>query len=68
MTVDRIVHLVAGLMVLMSLYLANSIHENWVWLAVFIGVNLTQSGLTNFCPLAAILKKMGISESSSCCS
>ncbi len=68
MTVDRIVHLVAGLMILMSLYLAHSIHENWMWLTVFIGVNLAQSGLTNFCPLAAILKRIGISNSSSCCS
>jgi hypothetical protein len=67
MTVDRIVHLVAGLMVLLGLGLAHYIHEYWLLLPAFVGLNLAQSGLTNFCPLAFMLKKAGVPEGS-CCS
>ena len=39
----------------------------WLLLPAFVGLNLAQSGLTNFCPLAAILKKAGVPDGS-CCS
>jgi len=67
MTVDRIVHLVAGLMVLLSIVLAHFSNPAWLWLAVIVGVNLAQSGVTDFCPLAFMLKKSGVREGS-CCS
>ncbi len=67
MTVDRIVHLVAGTMVILSVALAHFVHADWIWLAVFVGANLAQSGLTRFCPLAAMLKKAGVPESPRCC-
>ena len=66
MTIDRVVRLFAGLMVLISLALTYFIHSNWMWLTVFVGFNLAQSSLTNFCPLVSILKKMGVPESASC--
>lgn len=40
MTVDRTVHLVAGLMVLFSIALAHFYHPAWIWLTAFIGANL----------------------------
>jgi len=67
MTVDRIVHLVAGLMVLVGLGLAHYLNEIWLLLPAFVGLNLAQSGLTNFCPLAFMLKKAGVREGT-CCS
>lgn len=67
MTVDRIVHLVAGLMVLLGLGLAHYVHPYWLFLPAFVGLNLAQSGLTNFCPLAFMLKKAGVPEGN-CCS
>lgn len=67
MNVDRIVHLVAGMMVLLSLLLANLHHPDWVWLTAFVGLNLAQSGITNFCPLAFMLKKAGVPDSQACC-
>lgn len=66
MTVDKIVHLVAGIMILISIALAHFIHPNWIWLTAFIGLNLAQSGLTNFCPLSFILKKAGVKEGNCC--
>jgi hypothetical protein len=67
MTVDRTVHLVAGLMVLLSIALAHFVSPAWIWLTAFVGANLAQSGVTGFCPLASILKKAGVREGS-CCS
>lgn len=67
MTVDRTVHLVAGLMVLFSIALAHFYHPAWIWLTAFVGANLAQSGVTGFCPLAFMLKKAGAREGS-CCS
>jgi len=60
MSIDRIVMAFAGLVVLVSLALAHYLHNsNWLWLTVFVGVNMFQASLTGFCPLAMILKKMG---------
>lgn len=67
MNVDRIVHFVAGSMVLLSIVLANYSNPNWIWLGVFVGANLLQSAITNFCPLAFMLKKAGVNDGS-CCS
>lgn len=66
MTVDRIVHFVAGTMVLLSAALASFVHPAWLWLGVFVGLNLAQSALTNFCPLAAMLRKAGIPDAEAC--
>lgn len=62
MTVDNIVHLVAGLMVLVGIALAHYVHPYWIALSAFVGVNLAQSGLTNFCPLSSVLKKAGVAQ------
>ncbi|MCW8956389.1 MAG: DUF2892 domain-containing protein [Gammaproteobacteria bacterium] len=62
MTINRIVHLFAGIMILISIALAHFIHPYWIGLAAFVGVNLAQSGVTNFCPLYSMLKKAGVKE------
>ena len=66
MTVDRIVHFVAGSMVLVSIALAHYNNPNWIWLGVFVGANLLQSGITSFCPLAFMLKKAGVKDGGGC--
>ena len=62
MTVDRIVHTVAGTFILASLALAKFHNPNWIWFTVFVGANLLQSGLTNWCLMSTILKKLGVPE------
>ena len=57
---ERIVRAVAGLFVLLSIALAHFVNIHWLWLAVFVGVNLLQSSFTKFCPLEKILDKAGI--------
>lgn len=67
MTTERIVRIVAGFFILLSLSLGVEgsplFHSsNWLWFTVFVGANLFQSGFTQFCPLEIILKKLGIQE------
>ncbi|MBE3668411.1 rhodanese [Vibrio navarrensis] len=59
MTVDNGVRIIAGSMVLLSLLLTTYVHTNFVWLTVFVGINLIQSAFTGFCPAALFLKKLG---------
>ncbi|MBE4588246.1 YgaP family membrane protein [Vibrio navarrensis] len=59
MTVDNGVRIIAGSMVLLSLLLTTYVHTSFVWLTVFVGVNLIQSAFTGFCPAALFLKKLG---------
>ena len=60
MTVDRILRGVAGTFILLSLVLAHYHHPWWLYFTAFVGLNLFQSSLTNWCPLMTILKKMGV--------
>lgn len=65
MNVERLVRIVAGLFVLISLALgvqASPIYQSgyWLWFTAFVGFNLMQSGFTRFCPLDIILKRLGV--------
>lgn len=60
MNVERILRLVAGFMVLLSLALGHWVNEYWYLLTGFVGLNLFQSAFSNWCPLMTILKKMGV--------
>lgn len=59
---ERIVRAVAGTMVLISIALAYTVNIHWLWLGVFVGVNLLQSAFTKFCPLELILKAAGVKD------
>ncbi len=59
MTVNNAVTAMAGAMVLISLALTYYVHPSFVWLTVFVGVNLLQSAFTGFCPAANIFKSLG---------
>jgi hypothetical protein len=62
MTVERGVRLMAGVMVLLSLTLAHFLSPYWLWLTVFVGLNLLQSAFTNWCPAMAILRGIGLKD------
>ena len=62
MSVDRMVHVVAGTFILLSLALARFHSPHWYWFTAFVGANLLQSGLTNWCLMSSILKKLGVAE------
>ena len=60
MSIDRLVMMFAGTMVLVSLLLAHFVSPLWLWGAGFVGANLLQSSFTGFCPLATVLKRLGV--------
>jgi hypothetical protein len=62
MTVERGVRLMAGVMVLLSLALAHFFSNYWLWLTVFVGLNLLQSAFTNWCPAMSILRAVGLRD------
>ncbi|MGB9406089.1 MAG: DUF2892 domain-containing protein [Terracidiphilus sp.] len=62
MTVERGVRLMAGVMVLLSLALAHFFSPYWLWLTVFVGLNLLQSAFTNWCPAMSIFRAMGMKD------
>jgi hypothetical protein len=69
MTIERMIRIIAGLFVLLSLALgvqASPIFHstNWLWFTAFVGFNLFQSGLTRFCPMEMMLKKLGMKTAS----
>lgn len=59
MNIDQIVLSFAGAMILASLALSYLVSPWFLALAIFVGLNLTQSAFTGFCPLAIILKRLG---------
>lgn len=34
--------------------------KHFLWLTVFVGANLLQSGFTRLCPLESILRRLGV--------
>jgi len=70
MNSERIVRIVAGGFILLSLSLGVEasplfVSNKFLWFTAFVGLNLFQSGFTKFCPLTNILAKFGIKDS--CC-
>ncbi|MCL4782765.1 MAG: DUF2892 domain-containing protein [Bryobacterales bacterium] len=70
MSVERVLRMIAGAVVLASVALGTFVSPNWYWLTAFVGLNLFQSAFTNWCPMMTILRKFGLREggSSACCS
>ncbi len=67
MIVTDWIHTFAGTFILLSLALGVEaspvfMSKYWLWFTVFVGANLFQFGLTKFCPMGIILKKLGVPE------
>jgi hypothetical protein len=60
MTIERWLRLIAGGFILLSLILGYSVSPYWYLFTAFVGLNLFQSGLTNWCPMMTFLKKFGV--------
>ena len=60
MSLDRSVLAFAGLMVLLSVALTAFVSPHFVWLTVFVGLNLLQSAFTGFCPAAVAFRRLGV--------
>jgi len=60
MSLDRAVMMFAGFMVLVSVALTYWVHPAWMWLTVFVGLNLMQASVTGFCPAAMLFRRLGV--------
>jgi hypothetical protein len=60
MTLERYLRLIAGFFVLVSLGLGWLVDPRFHWFTAFVGLNLLQSAFTNWCPMVAVLKKLGV--------
>ncbi len=60
MTVERLLRLIAGVFVVLSVLLGVFVHPYWFGFTAFVGLNLFQSAFTNWCPMMTILKKAGV--------
>lgn len=65
MNAERIVRIVAGTFIMLSLALGAEasplfVSKYFLWFTGFVGLNLFQSGFTSICPLTSILAKFGI--------
>ncbi|HSG99518.1 MAG TPA: DUF2892 domain-containing protein [candidate division Zixibacteria bacterium] len=62
MEMERLIRIIAGMFVLVSLTLGWWVSPYWFLFTAFVGVNLTQSGFTGICPMENILSKLGIAH------
>lgn len=60
MSLDRYLRLIAGTFVLLSLALGHWVHPAWYLFTAFVGLNLSQSAFTNWCPMMTFLRKLGV--------
>jgi len=63
------VHTLAGFFILLSMALGIDcgsnplfVHKYFLFFTAFVGLNFFQYGFTRFCPLALILKVIGVPE------
>jgi hypothetical protein len=60
MTVERYLRGIAGTFILVSILLAQYHSHYWLLFTAFVGLNLLQSAITDWCPMITILKKLGV--------
>jgi hypothetical protein len=60
MTVERTLRLIAGGFILLSLALGHYLSPYWYLFTAFVGLNLFQSGFTDWCPMMTCLRKLGV--------
>ena len=60
MNIDRAVLAIAGLFILASVGLSQVHSPLWLIFTTFVGVVMFQSAFTRFCPMALILRAVGL--------
>lgn len=57
--IEQLIRRIAGIVIIVSVVLSLFFDRSWIYLTLFVGVNLLQSSFTGFCPMETILKKLG---------
>ena len=74
MNTERMVRIIAGTFILLSLFLAHQYNgvalfdgPTWLWFTAFVGANLLQSGFTRWCLMEQTLRKVGVPSAAESC-
>ena len=62
MKLNDMLRLIAGVFVLVAVVLGATVHPYWNYFAVIVAANLIQSAFTDWCPMMALLRKLGVQE------
>ncbi len=62
MHLERILRLIAGFFILLSVALGWLLSPWFYLFTAFVGLNLLQSAFTNWCPMMAVLRGFGVRE------
>ena len=62
MTVERYLRLIGGAFVVLSVALGYWVSQYFYLFTAFVGLNLFQSGFTNWCPMMWFLRKAGVKD------
>jgi hypothetical protein len=60
MTIEQALRLIAGAFIFLSVALGWWVSPWFFLFTAFVGLNLLQSGFSNWCPMMAILRKAGL--------
>ena len=65
MSIERVVVAISAIAILLSLVLAYFVSQYWLAFAAIVALNLSQSAFTGYCPVAYVLKKVGMTPGNS---
>lgn len=60
MTLERLILMISGLVVVSSLLLGVYQNPLWLWLTGLMGAHLVQASLTGYCPVVRLLQSFGM--------
>ena len=66
MNLNEWLRAIAGFFVILSVVLAVTVDQRFLWFTGFVGLNLFQSAFTKWCPMIAILRAAGVKEDGAC--
>lgn len=62
MKIVELVFVIAGVLIVLSLVLSLYINQLWLIMTILIGLMQFIYGMTGFCPLAILLRKLGFTD------
>ena len=62
MNVNEWLRLIAGLFVLIAVLLGATVHPYYNYFAAFVAANLIQSSFSGWCPMMALLRRLGVHD------
>ncbi len=63
MTIDNMLHLIAGIFVILTVFLGYYVSPYFLFFTAFVGLNLLQSAFSGWCPMMTFLRWLGFKES-----